>query len=52
MDYSFLLNWGKDHLLTVVAVVITLVLIYHYVIERDKAVKLSKKYRNSIPAFS
>ncbi|WPU64464.1 hypothetical protein [Peredibacter starrii] len=48
MDYSFLLDWGKDHALTVVAVVITLVLIYHYVIERDKAVKLSKKYRNSI----
>jgi lipopolysaccharide assembly protein B len=48
MDYSFLLEWGKDHALTVVAVVITLVLIYHYVIERDKAVALSKKYRNSI----
>lgn len=48
MDYTFLLDWGKDHALTVVAVVITLVLIYHYVIERDKAVKLSKKYRNSI----
>lgn len=48
MDYAFLLNWGKDNALTVVAVVITLVLIYHYVIERDKAVKLSKKYRNSI----
>lgn len=48
MDYTFLLDWGKDHILTVVAVVITLVLIYHYVIERDKAVKLSKKYRNSI----
>lgn len=48
MDYSFLLTWGKDHLLAIVAVVITLVLIYHYVIERDKAVKLSKKYRNSI----
>ena len=48
MDYTFLLEWGKDHALTVVAVVITLVLIYHYVIERDKAVKLSKKYRNSI----
>lgn len=48
MDYSFLLDWGKDHALTIVAVVITLVLIYHYVIERDKAVKLSKKYRNSI----
>lgn len=48
MDYAFLLNWSKDHLLTIVAVVITLVFIYHYVIERDKAVKLSKKYRNSI----
>lgn len=48
MDYTFLLEWGKDHALTVVAVLITLVLIYHYVIERDKAVKLSKKYRNSI----
>lgn len=48
MDYSFLLEWGRDHALTVIAVVITLVLIYHYVIERDKGVKLSKKYRNSI----
>lgn len=48
MDYSFLLEWGKDHALTIVAILITLVLIYHYVIERDKAVKLSKKYRNSI----
>ncbi len=48
MDYTFLLTWGKDHALTVVAVVITMVLIYHYVIERDKGVKLSKKYRNSI----
>jgi lipopolysaccharide assembly protein B len=48
VDYTFLLTWGKDHALTVVSVVITLVLIYHYVIERDRAVKLSKKYRNSI----
>ena len=48
MEYAFLLEWGKDHALTVVAVVITLVLIYHYVIERDKGVKLSKKYRHSI----
>lgn len=48
MDYTFLLDWGKDNALTVVAVVITLVLIYHYVIEKDKGVKLSKKYRNSI----
>jgi lipopolysaccharide biosynthesis regulator YciM len=48
VDYTFLLEWGKDHALTVVAVIITLVLIYHYVIERDKGVNLSKKYRNSI----
>ena len=48
MDYTFLLEWGRDNALTIVAVVITIVLIYHYVIERDKGVKLSKKYRNSI----
>jgi lipopolysaccharide biosynthesis regulator YciM len=48
VDYAFLLDWGKNHLLTIVAVVTTLVLLYHYVIERDKGVKLSKKYRNSI----
>jgi lipopolysaccharide biosynthesis regulator YciM len=48
VDYAFLLDWGKNHLLTIVAVVTTLVLLYHYVIERDRAVKLSKKYRNSI----
>jgi len=48
LDYAILLDWGKNHVLTVVAVVITLVLIYHYVIERDRAVKLSKKYRHSI----
>ncbi len=48
MDYIFLLDWGKDHALMLVAVIITLVLIYHYVIEKDQGVKLSKKYRNSI----
>ncbi len=48
MDFLFLIEWSKDHLLTIVAVIVTLVLIYHYVIEKDKAVKLSKKYRNSI----
>ncbi len=48
MSYAFLIEWGKDHALTVTAVMITIILIYHYVIERDKAVKLSKKYRHSI----
>jgi lipopolysaccharide biosynthesis regulator YciM len=48
MDWPVLLNWIRDNLLTVVAVGITVVLVYHYVIERDRAVKLSKKYRHSI----
>ncbi len=48
MDTLFLVEWSKDHVLTVVAVIITLVLVYHYIIERDKVVKLSKKYRSSI----
>ncbi|MBK23424.1 MAG: hypothetical protein CME70_05400 [Halobacteriovorax sp.] len=42
------LAWLQDHLLAVVAVVLTIVLIYHYLIERDTGVKLSKRYRNSI----
>lgn len=48
MDYAFLIDWGKDYALMIIAPLITLVLFYHYVIEKDKAVKLSKKYRNSI----
>jgi lipopolysaccharide biosynthesis regulator YciM len=48
MDWTLLISWLRDNSLTVVAVVITVVLIYHYVIERDRAVKLSKKYRHSI----
>jgi lipopolysaccharide biosynthesis regulator YciM len=42
------LNWFQDHLLATVAVGLTLVLIYHYLTERDVGIKLSKKYRNSI----
>jgi len=40
--------WAQDHLLAIVAIIITLVLIYHYLIEKDKGVKLSKRYRHSI----
>lgn len=40
--------WFQEHLLAIIAVVITLVLIYHYLLERDTGVKLSKRYRNSI----
>lgn len=40
--------WIQEHLLAIVAIVITLVLIYHYLIERENGAKLSKRYRNSI----
>lgn len=40
--------WFQDHLLALMAIVFTLVLIYHYLIEKDTGVKLSKRYRNSI----
>jgi lipopolysaccharide assembly protein B len=46
MDYY--IAWFQSHLLAVVAVAFTLVLIYHYLLERESGVKLSKRYRNSI----
>ncbi len=42
------LVWLQEHLLATVAVGLTLILIYHYLSERDTGVKLSKRYRNSI----
>lgn len=45
---EFILNWAQEHILAVVAVSITLVLIYHYLIEKETGAKLSKRYRNSI----
>lgn len=48
MDLSLLLLWAQDHILAILVVIVTSVLIYYYLIERDKAVKLSHKYRNSI----
>lgn len=41
-------SWIQSNLLSVVAVLITLILMYHYLIERDSAIKLSKRYRNSV----
>jgi lipopolysaccharide biosynthesis regulator YciM len=46
MELSF--SWIQDHLLAIVAVAITLVLLYHYLIEKNSGIKLSKRYRNSI----
>lgn len=42
------LLWIQEHLLAVVAVLITAVLVYHYMIEKETGAKLSKRYRNSI----
>lgn len=46
MDQIFV--WILNHLLAVLALVLTLVLIYHYLIEKESGAKLSKRYRNSI----
>ncbi|MBC76410.1 MAG: hypothetical protein CME64_10385 [Halobacteriovoraceae bacterium] len=48
MDTVFLVTFLKENLLAVIAIIITLVFIYHYIIERESGVKLSKKYRDSI----
>lgn len=48
MDYALIITWLKDNLLAVFAVSMTIVFIFHYIIEREHGVKLSKKYRDSI----
>ncbi|MBD65649.1 MAG: hypothetical protein CME62_10615 [Halobacteriovoraceae bacterium] len=48
MEALTLLTFVKEHLLAVLAIIITLVFIYHYIIEKEHGVKLSKKYRDSI----
>jgi len=45
---EYYLEWLNNNLLSVVAFCLTSVLIYHYLIERETGLKLSKKYRNSI----
>lgn len=48
MDAVTFFTFIKEHLLAVLAIIITLVFIYHYIIEKEHGVKLSKKYRDSI----
>lgn len=48
MDAILILTFIKEHLLAIIAIVITLVFVYHYIIEKEHGVKLSKKYRDSI----
>jgi len=40
--------WLQEHVLAIISVVLTLILVYHYLSERDTGIKLSKRYRNSI----
>ncbi len=48
MDFLTATTFIKEHLLAIIAIVITIVLLYHYIIEKEHGVKLSKKYRDSI----
>ena len=40
--------WIQEYLLAIVAVIIMAILFFHYLVEKDTGVKLSKRYRNSI----
>ncbi len=42
------IEWAQEHLLSIISVAMTAILLYHYLIERDKGTKLSQRYRNSI----
>ncbi len=48
MDFITFSQFLRDHVLAILAIIITLVFIYHYIIEKEHGVKLSKKYRDSI----
>ena len=42
------ISWIQEYLLAIVAVVLMFILFFHYLVEKDTGVKLSKRYRNSI----
>lgn len=48
MDIADLFLWMQKNFLALIAVLITLILLYHYFAERGSGLKLSKKYRGSI----
>lgn len=43
-----ILPWISEHILALVAVVATMIFIYHYIIEKETGAKLTQRYRNSI----
>ncbi len=48
MTIATVLPWIEDNLLAVIVIIITVILIYHYLIEKEQGVKLSKRFRDSI----
>lgn len=40
--------WIQDHLLEIVSIMLILILFYHYIIEKNMGVNLSKRYRDAI----
>ena len=40
--------WLQNHLLAVITFGLTLILFYHYLIEKETGIRLSRRYRNSI----
>ncbi len=48
MNLIQLWSWINSHLLVVFAFGITIFLVYHYLVEKDRGIRLSKKYRNSV----
>ena len=45
---EFYWAWLQDNILTILVVVLTLLLLYHYLMEKDVGVRISKRYRHSI----
>ncbi|MBF0365369.1 MAG: hypothetical protein HQK50_07345 [Oligoflexia bacterium] len=43
-----ILAWILEHILAIIAMIVTLVLLFHYFIEKEYTTRLSKKYRTSI----
>ena len=41
-------SWINSHLLVAIAFGITIFLIYHYFVEKEQGIRLSRKYRNSV----
>ncbi|MAZ47329.1 MAG: hypothetical protein CME65_02120 [Halobacteriovoraceae bacterium] len=48
MDLIEVFSLVRENLLSVLAILITLILFYHFIVEKEHGVKLSKKYRDSI----